>query len=154
MKKLVVLHRADSFDDFQVLEHFRSMLIDVKVIPVEISRSYKCSMRNLLKFCYDIKPDVIVGLSDCALFAQQLHGYKKVLVNPVLHINWRMTTVESMQFGGITDFDREHSYIFFTEEDAQVNTRNEYSESYKNVVKSPQGLGMQKLLETYIRPIV
>ena len=154
MKKLVVLHRADSFDDFQVLEHFRSMLIDVKVIPVEISRSYKCSMRNLLKFCYDNKPDVIVGLSDCALFAQQLHGYKKVLVNPVLHINWRMTTVESMQFGGITDFDREHSYIFFTEEDAQVNTRNEYSESYKNVVKYPQGLGMQKLLETYIRPIV
>lgn len=154
MKKLVVLHRADSFDDLQVLEHFRSMLIDVKVIPVEISRSYKCSMRNLLKFCYDIKPDVIVGLSDCALFAQQLHGYKKVLVNPVLHINWRMTTVESMQFGGITDFDREHSYIFFTEEDAQVNTRNEYSESYKNVVKYPQGLGMQKLLETYIRPIV
>lgn len=154
MKKLVVLHRADSFDDLQVLEHFRSMLIDVKVIPVETSRPYKCVMRNLLKFCYDNKPDVIVGLSDCALFAQQLHGYKKVLFNPVLHINWRMTTVESMQFGGITDFDREHSYIFFADEDSQVNAYNEYSESYKNVVKFPQGLGMQELLETYIRPTV
>ena len=154
MKKILVLYRSDSFDDFQVLENLKSMLIDVKVVPVEISRPYRRVMRNLLKFCYYIKPDVIVGLSDCALFAQQLHGYKKVLVNPVLHINWRMTTVESMQFGGITDFDREHSYIFFTEEDAQVNTRNEYSESYKNVVKYPQGLGMQKLLKTYIRPIV
>ena len=78
MKKLVVLHRADSFDDFQVLEHFRSMLIDVKVIPVEISHPYKCVMRNLLKFCHDNNPNIIVGLSDCALFAQQLHGYKKV----------------------------------------------------------------------------
>lgn len=154
MKKLVVLHRADSFDDLQVLEHFQSMFVDVKVIPVETSRPYKCVMRNLLKFCYDNKPDVIVGLSDCALFAQQLHGYKKVLFNPVLHINWRMTTVESMQFGGITDFDREHSYIFFADEDSQVNAYNEYSESYKNVVKFPQGLGMQELLETYIRPTV
>ena len=154
MKKLVVLHRADSFDDFQVLEHFRSMLIDVKVIPVEISHPYKCVMRNLLKFCHDNNPNIIVGLSDCALFAQQLHGYKKVLVNPVLHVHWSMATIESTQFGGITDFDREHSYIFFAEEDAQVNTRDEYSESYKNVVKYPQGLGMQELLETYIRPIV
>ena len=154
MKKILVLYRSESFDDLQVLEHLQSMFVDVKVIPVEISRPYKCVMRNLLKFCYDNKPDVIVGLSDCALFAQQLHGYKKVLVNPVLHINWRMTTVESMQFGGITDFDREHSYIFFAEEDAQVNIHNEYSESYKNVVKYPQGLGMQELLETYIRPIV
>lgn len=154
MKKLVVLHRTDSFDDLQVLEHFQSMLVDVKVIPVEISRPYKCVMRNLLKFCYDNKPDVIVGLSDCALFAQQLHGYKKVLFNPVLHINWRMTTVESMQFGGITDFDREHSCIFFADEDTQVNPYNEYADSYKHVVMYPKGLGMQDLLETYIRPTV
>lgn len=143
MKKLVVLHRADSFDDLQVLEHFQSMFVDVKVIPVETSRPCKCVMRNLLKFCYDNKPDVIVGLSDCALFAQQLHGYKKVLFNPVLHINWRMTTVESMQFAGITDFDREHSYIFFVDDDAQTNSYNEYSENYKNVVKYPKGIGMQ-----------
>lgn len=154
MKKLVVLHRTDSFDDLQVLEYFQSMLVDVKVIPVEISRPYKCVMRNLLKFCYDNKPDVIVGLSDCALFAQQLHGYKKVLVNPVLHINWRMTTVESMQFGGITDFDREHSCIFFADEDTQVNPYNEYADSYKHVVMYPKGLGMQDLLETYICPTV
>lgn len=154
MKKLVVLHRADSFDDLQVLEYFQSMLVDVKVIPVEISRPYKCVMRNLLKFCYDNKPDVIVGLSDCALFAQQLHGYKKVLVNPVLHVNWRMTTVESMQFGGITDFDREHSYIFFVDDDAQVNAYNEYSDCYKNVIRYPKGIGMQNQLDDYIRPTV
>ena len=154
MKKILVLYRNDFFDDLQVLEHLRSLLIGVKVVPVEISQPYKSVMRNLLKFCHDNKPDIIVGLSDCALFAQQLHGYKKVLVNPVLHVHWSMATIESTQFGGITDFDREHSYIFFAEENAQVNTRDEYSESYKNVVKYPQGLGMQKLLETYIRPIV
>lgn len=154
MKKLVVLHRTDSFDDLQVLEFFQSMLVDVKVIPVEISRPYKCVMRNLLKFCYDNKPDVIVGLSDCALFAQQLHGYKKVLVNPVLHADWRMATIENMQFGGTTNFDKERSYIFFVDDDAQANSYNEYSESYKNVVKFPKGHGMQDLLETYIRPTV
>lgn len=154
MKKLVVLHRIDSFDDLQVLENLKSMLIDVKVVPVEISRPYRRVMRNLLKFCYDIKPDVIVGLSDCALFGQQLHGYKKVLANPVLHVSWGMITDEYMQLGGITDFDKEHSYIFFADEDAQVNAYSEYSDCYKNVVKYPKGLGMQELLDTHIRPTV
>jgi len=154
MKKILVLYRNDFFDDLQVLEHLRSLLIGVKVVPVEISQPYKSVMRNLLKFCHDNKPDIIVGLSDCALFAQQLHGYKKVLVNPVLHADWRMATIENMQFGGTTNFDKEHSYIFFVDDDAQANSYNEYSESYKNVVKFPKGHGMQDLLETYIRPTV
>lgn len=154
MKKILVLYRNESFDDFQVLENLKSMLIDVKVVPVEISRPYRRVMRNLLKFCCDIKPDVIVGLSDCALYGQQLHGYKKVLANPVLHVSWGMITDECMQLGGITDFDKEHSYIFFADEDAQVNAYSEYSDCYKNVVKYPKGLGMQELLDTHIRPTV
>ena len=111
MKKILVLYRNESFDDLQVLENLKSMLIDVKVIPVEISCPYRRVMRNLLKFCFDIKPDVIVGLSDCAMFAQQLHGYKKVLANPVLHVSWGMITDECMQLGGVSDFDKEHSYF-------------------------------------------
>ena len=154
MKKILVLYRSDFFDDLQVLESLQSMLIDVKVVPVEISRPYRRVMRNLLKFCYDIKPDVIVGLSDCALFAQQLHGYKKVLVNPVLNISWGMFTDECMQLGGITDFDKEHSYIFFAEENAQVNAYKEYSDSYKHVIRYPKGIGMQNQLDDYIRPTV
>ena len=154
MKKLVVLHRIDSFDDLQVLENLKSMLIDVKVVPVEISRPYRRVMRNLLKFCYDIKPDVIVGLSDCALFAQQLHGYKKVLANPVLHVSWGMITDECMQLGGVSDFDKEHSYIFFANEEVQVNAYNEYYDIYKHVIRYPKGIGMQNQLDDYIRPTV
>ena len=154
MKKILVLYRNESFDDFQVLENLKSMLIDVKVVPVEISRPYRSVMRNLLKFCYSNKPDVIVGLSDCALFAQQLHGYRKVLVNPVLHVSWGMVTDEYMQLGGISNFDIEHTYIFFADEDAQVNAYNEYSDCYKNVVKYPKGIGMQNQLDDYIRPTV
>ena len=124
MKKILVLYRSDFFDDLQALENLKSMLIDVRVVPVEISRPYRSVMRNLLKFCFDIKPDVIVGLSDCAMFAQQLHGYKKVLVNPVLHVSWGMVTDEYMQLGGITDFDKEHSCIFFANEEVHVNAYN------------------------------
>lgn len=154
MKKILVLYRNESFDDLQVLENLKSMLIDVKVIPVEISCPYRRVMRNLLKFCFDIKPDVIVGLSDCAMFAQQLHGYKKVLVNPVLHVSWGMVTDEYMQLGGITDFDKEHSYIFFANEEVQVNAYNEYYDIYKHVIRYPKGIGMQNQLDDYIRPTV
>ena len=77
MKKLVILHDISSYYDFQVLEHLQSMLNDVDVIPVEISYPYKYVMRNLHKFCYQVKPDAIIGLSAGAMFAQQMHGYRK-----------------------------------------------------------------------------
>jgi len=142
-----------SFDDLQVLELLSSMLKDVLVLPVEIAHPYKYVMRNLLKFCNENKPDVLIGLSAGAMFVQQMHGYRKLLINPLLHVSWGCATTEDVQFGGITDFDKEHTYVFFANEDVQSNAYNEYVKAYKNIVTYPVGIGMQELLDTHIRSL-
>jgi hypothetical protein len=152
MKKLVILHDISSYYDFQVLEHLQSMLNDVDVIPVEISYPYKYVMRNLHKFCYQVKPDAIIGLSAGAMFAQQMHGYRKILINPILHVSWECATIESVQFGGITKFDKDHTYVIFADKDAQSIAYNEYVKTYKNIVTYPDS-GIQELLDTHIRSL-
>lgn len=153
MKKLVILHDISSYYDFQVLEHLQSMLNDVDVISVEISYPYKYVMRNLHKFCYQVKPDAIIGLSAGAMFAQQMHGYRKILINPILHVSWECATIESVQFGGTTNFDKEHTYVFFADQDIQSVAYKEYVKVYKNIVTYPIDLGMQELLDTHIRSL-
>ncbi len=152
MKKLVILHDISSYYDFQVLEHLQSMLNDVDVIPVEISYPYKYVMRNLHKFCYQVKPDAIIGLSAGAMFAQQMHGYRKILINPILHVSWECATIESVQFGGITKFDKDHTYVIFADKDVQSIAYNEYVKTYKNIVTYPD-FGIQELLDTHIRSL-
>lgn len=154
MKKIVVLHDVSSFNDLQVLENLQSLLAGVEVLPVEISSPYTRVMRNLLRFCYDNHPDVIIGVSVGALYAQQMHGYRKVLINPKLHVSWESTYTEEVQFGGITNFDKEHSYIYFADDESQAAAYNEYVTSYRYVVKYPKGIGVQELLDSHIRPIV
>lgn len=152
MKKLVVLRDITSFDDLQVLEHLQSMLKGVNVIPVEIANPYKHVMRNLNKFCYEAKPDAVIGLSAGAMFAQQMHGYRKILVNPLLHVSWGCATTESSQFGGTTNFDKEHTYVFFADKDVQSVAYKEYVKTYKNIVTYPDS-SMQELLDNHIRPL-
>lgn len=151
MKKLVILHDISSYDDFQVLEHIR--LKDVDVIPVEISYPYTYAMTDLNKFCFKVKPDAIIGLSAGAMFVQQMHGYRKILINPLLHVSGGCAMTESVQFGGITNFDKEHTYVLFADKDAQSVAYKEYVKTYKNIVTYPDS-GMLELLDNHIRPIV
>lgn len=150
MKKLVILHDINSYNDFQVLEHLR--LKDVDVIPVEIAYPYNYMMTDLNKFCFEVKPDAIIGLSVGAMLAQQMHGYRKILINPLLRVNGGCATIEGEQFGGITNFDKEHTYVFFVDKDVQSVAYSEYVKEYKNIITYPDS-GMQELLDTHIRPL-
>ena len=152
MKKIVILKETNSYDDLHLLEYCRSMFVNEDVIPIEISNPYKHVMRNLLKFCYETRPDIIIGSSAGAMFVQQLHGYKKILINPVLHISWNCASVEECQFGGITNFDKEHTHIFFN--DGESSAFAEYDLAYKYVVKCPMSMGTQELIESHIHATI
>ena len=140
MRKIIIVLGKNSVDGSQVLENLQSLLIGMDVIPIEITRPYNCVMSNLIKFCLETKPDVVIGFSEGAMFVQQLHGYRKILVNPMLHVSWDCATTEGVQFGGITNFDKEHSYIFFADDDNQANDYEEYLQTYKNVVEYQKNL--------------
>ena len=64
-------------------------------------------MRFLNKLCYDSQPDVIIGVAMGANYAQHLHGYRKILINPK-----PKTKLEEDDNDGVTNFDKAHTYVY------------------------------------------
>ena len=169
MKKILFLHGLGSSGATQTADYLRKKLPEVDVISPDIPLHPHKAMRLLNKLCYDLRPDVIIGTSMGAMFAQQMHGFRKILVNPAFHVSEimlndlgvkqfinprvdgetkytitselsdRYKEIEEDQFGGITDFDVKHTYAFFGTEDTLVNGYDEYLQYYSNATKFPGG---------------
>lgn len=169
MKKILFLHGLGSSGATQTAEYLRKKLPKVEVVSPDIPLHPHKAMRFLNKLCYDLRPDVIIGTSMGAMFAQQMHGFRKILVNPAFHVSQimlndlgvkqfinpradgettftitselsdRYKEIEEDQFGGITEFDVKHTYAFFGTEDTLVNGYDEYLQYYTNATKFPGG---------------
>lgn len=181
MKKIIFLHGLGSSGATQTAEYLRKKLPEVEVISPDIPLHPHKAMRFLNKLCYDLRPDVIIGTSMGAMFAQQMHGYRKILVNPAFHVSQimmndlgikhftnpradgqtsftitpalsdRYKEIEEDQFGGITEFDVKHTYAFFGTEDTLVNGYDEYLQYYTNATKYPGG---HALLQKWVKTYV
>ena len=113
-----------------------------------------------------------------AMYAQQLHGYKKILVNPAFHVSEIMRNnigtnkwlnprrdgqtefvideelcdlyqqMEKSQFDGITEFDKKHTHAFFGTEDTLVNGYDEYMRNYSVATHYP---GEHRLVQKWVK---
>jgi hypothetical protein len=181
MKKILFLHGLGSSGATQTAEYLRKKLPEVEVISPDIPLHPHKAMRFLNMLCYDLRPDVIIGTSMGAMFAQQMHGFKKILVNPAFHVSQimlndlgvkyftnpradgetkytitpalsdRYKEIEEDQFGGITEFDVKHTHAFFGTEDTLVNGYDEYLQYYTNATKYPGG---HALLHKWVKAYV
>ena len=130
---------------------------DIPVDPVE-------ALPYLREFCATEKPDLIIGTSMGGMYAQQMFGYKKILVNPAFYMSrygvmktgehkfmngrkdsaktFRITKdiiqhfnqMERTQFKGITPFDKENTYGLFGTNDPTVHTYDKFREYYPNAI--------------------
>ena len=181
MKKILFLHGLGSSGATQTADYLRKKLPEVEVVSPDIPLHPHKAMRFLNKLCYDLRPDVIIGTSMGAMFAQQMHGYRKILVNPAFHVSQimmndlgvkrftnlradgetkytitpalsdRYKEIEEDQFGGITEFDVKHTYAFFGTENTLVNGYDEYLQYYTNATKYPGG---HALLHKWVKAYV
>jgi len=118
-------------------------------------------IRLLQEICKSESPDIIIGTSMGGMYAQQMHGYKKILVNPAFHVSeflrknigvqaflnsrkdgattYEVTdllcdeyfNMERCQFEGVTLFDSENTYALFGKKDELVNCQKEYLQYYE-----------------------
>lgn len=63
-------------------KHFPESCIIAPDIPLDPTEA----LQLLKDTCETNKPDLIIGTSMGGMFAQQLHGYKKILVNPAFRL--------------------------------------------------------------------
>ena len=175
MKKTIIfLHGLGSSGSTQTANYLRSKLTGVEIISPDIPLYPEVALRELNKLCHEINPDIIIGTSMGAMYAQQMHGFKKILVNPAFHVSEIMRQnigvnkfnnprkngeteyeitetlcsdyeiMECSQFDGITAYDKNHTYAFFGTEDNIVNGYEEYLKYYSNATLYPGGHSLQQ----------
>lgn len=178
MKNIIYLHGMGSSGATQTADYLRLKLPEVEVVSPDIPLHPEEALKMLHQLCDVVRPDIIVGTSMGAMYAQQLHNYKKILVNPAFHVSEIMRTnlgtnkwlsprsdgqtefvidselcdlyqkMEASQFCGITEFDKKHTYAFFGTADTLVNGYEEYLQYYFNATKYP---GEHRLLQKWVK---
>ena len=82
MKRILLIHDGKSSDAHQIADFLKKELPDVGMMVPDLPDHPGKAMRFLNKLCYDSLPDVIIGVAKGANYAQHLHGYRKIIINP------------------------------------------------------------------------
>jgi len=161
-KKLLYIHGLSSSGNSSTAKNLAQLLPDIEIIAPDLPINPVEAILYLQEICKSESPDIIIGTSMGGMFAQQMHGYKKVLVNTAFHVSeflrknigvqsflnsrkdgeitYEVTDslcdeyfkIESIQFEGITTFDKENTYALFGDKDELVNCQKEYLQYYDN----------------------
>lgn len=160
--KIVYFHGYASSGASGTVDILRHALPDDEIIAPDIPVDPAEALPYLRSFCEENNPDVIIGTSMGGMYAQQMFGYRKILVNPAFFMSryglmktgehpflngrkdsaktFKITKdiiqhynqMERMQFKGITAFDKENTYGLFGTKDPTVHTYDKFKEYYPN----------------------
>ena len=101
MKKILYIHGFSSAGSTGTATIMRNMLYekDVRVVSPDVPVSPLEALQFLKGFVAQEQPDLIIGTSMGGMYAEQLRGYKRILVNPSFHMARLLT------FRGLGNYD-------------------------------------------------
>lgn len=110
--KILYFHGFASSGATGTAESLRRMLPEVQVISPDIPVDPSEALPYLRSLCEQEQPDLIIGTSMGAMYAQQMFGFRKILVNP----SFNMSTL---------------SKVFRTGEHKFLNGRKDNAKTFK-----------------------
>ena len=101
MKKILYIHGFSSAGSTGTATLMRNMLYekDVRVVSPDVPVSPLEALQFLKDYAAQEQPDLIIGTSMGGMYAEQLRGYKRILVNPSFHMARLLT------FRGLGNYD-------------------------------------------------
>ena len=101
MKKILYIHGFSSAGSTGTATLMRNMLYekDVRVVSPDVPVSPLEALQFLKDYAAQEQPDLIIGTSMGGMYAEQLRGYKRILVNPPFH------TARLLTFRGLGNYD-------------------------------------------------
>ena len=101
MKKILYIHGFSSAGSTGTATLMRNMLYekDVRVVSPDVPVSPLEALQFLKDYAAQEQPDLIIGTSMGGMYAEQLRGYKRILVNPSFHMARLLT------FRGLVNYD-------------------------------------------------
>ena len=85
--KILYFHGFASSGATGTAESLRRILPEVEVISPDIPVDPSEALPFLRALCEQEKPDLIIGTSMGAMYAQQMFGYRKICVNPAFNMS-------------------------------------------------------------------
>ncbi len=86
-KKILYIHGFGSSGQSGTVKHIREMLPECEVIAPDLPIHPHEAMDLLRELCQLENPDLIIGTSMGGMYAEQLRGYDRILVNPALQMD-------------------------------------------------------------------
>ena len=85
-KKVMYVHGFASSGQSGTVTRIREVLTEAEVIAPDLPIHPEEAMALLYKICETEKPDLIIGTSMGGMYAEMLHGYDRILVNPAMQM--------------------------------------------------------------------
>ncbi len=82
--KILYIHGFGSSGQSGTVKHIREMLPEAVVIAPDLPIHPHEAMELLRRICAQESPDIIIGTSMGGMYAEQLRGYDRIIVNPAL----------------------------------------------------------------------
>lgn len=182
--KLVYFHGFASSGASGTVQLLRKIFPSAQVVAPDIPVDPEEALPMLQKLVQAEQPDVIVGTSMGGMYAQQMHGFLRICVNPSFRIStskllhtgvhkWlngrknhekefritadiikRYNQMERKQFDGITPDDRELCYGLFGINDTSVNPINAYNTFTKYYTHAERFEGEHQLNDKIIHKVL
>lgn len=182
--KLVYFHGFASSGASGTVQLLRKIFPSAQVVAPDIPVDPEEALPMLQELVQAEQPDVIVGTSMGGMYAQQMHGFLRICVNPSFRIStskllhtgvhkWlngrknhekefritadiikRYNQMERKQFDGITPDDRELCYGLFGINDTTVNPINAYNTFTKYYTHAERFEGEHQLNDKVIHKVL
>lgn len=98
--KIVYFHGFGSSGASGTVEILRNLLPDDEVVAPDIPIDPLEALPYLKQYCEEQQPDIVLGTSMGGMYAHQIHGYKRICVNPALN----MSTASGVMKTGVHKF--------------------------------------------------
>lgn len=86
-KKIIFLHGFGSSGQSGIADYLRKKMPEVNVTAPDIPIDPKEALPYLQQLCGTLQPDLIIGTSMGAMYALQMHGFRRICVNPALRMS-------------------------------------------------------------------
>lgn len=160
MMKILFIHGLASSGAYKMANSLRILLKPCEVISPDVPIEAGDALHMLQEICKRESPDLVIGLSLGAFWAQKLRGYRKILVNPDFHVSRLMRTMigeckylssradgaetffiteeicreyeamENVEFDGLTDAEISLTRGMFAYDDEVVRQGDEFEKYY------------------------
>lgn len=95
-KKILYVHGFASSGQSGTVTRLRQVLPEAKVLAPDLPLHPADALALLQNVCKEEQPDLIVGTSMGGMYAEQLRGFDRILINPAFQI------ADTMQSHGLT----------------------------------------------------